>query len=193
MKTRESGMPEEKVWDSFFQPDEILEQLGLRIGVGNVAEFGCGYGTFAIPAARRSRGTVYAYDIEPQMVAATDQRAASAAMANVTAVVRDFMAVGTGLPTASVEYAMLFNILHAEEPGVLLAEARRILIPDGLLGIIHWNCDPATPRGPSMSIRPRPEQCRDWAIDAGFRLRQPGIVDLPPYHFGMSLEKPTRT
>lgn len=30
------------------------------------------------------------------------------------------------------------------------------LLPDGRLGIMHWNHDPATPRGPSMTIRPRP-------------------------------------
>ena len=54
----------------------ILERLGLRDGVGDVAEFGCGYGTFTIPAGPRSRGTVYAYDIDPEMVAATGERAA---------------------------------------------------------------------------------------------------------------------
>jgi ubiquinone/menaquinone biosynthesis C-methylase UbiE len=53
-----------------------------------------------------------------------------------------------------VDYAMLFNILHAEQPERLLREARRILAPHGLLGIIHWNYDPSTPRGPSMEIRP---------------------------------------
>jgi SAM-dependent methyltransferase len=192
MKTRESGMPEEKVWEAFFQPEVILERLGLRGGVGDVAEFGCGYGTFTIPAARRSRGMVYAYDIDPEMVAATGERAASAAVANVRVIVRDFVARGTGLAVDCVEYVMLFNILHAEQPGLLLAEAWRILIAGGLLGIIHWNYDPATPRGPNMNIRPCPEQCRDWAIHAGFRLRDPGIISLPPYHYGLALEKPTR-
>ena len=192
MKTRESGMPEEKVWEGFFQPEEILEKLGLRAGVGDVAEFGCGYGTFTVPSARRSRGAVYAYDIDPEMVAATGSRAASTAVANVRTIVRDFVAEGTGLAAGCVQYAMLFNILHAEQPEILLAEAWRILVPGGLLGIIHWNCDSATPRGPSLSIRPRPEQCRDWALHAGFRLRDPGIIDLPPYHFGMALEKRTR-
>jgi hypothetical protein len=40
-----------------------------------------------------------------------------------------------------------------------------------------------------MEIRPRPEQCRDWALGAGFRLLAPGIIDLPPFHYGMVLEK----
>jgi ubiquinone/menaquinone biosynthesis C-methylase UbiE len=96
---------------------------------------------------------------------------------------------GTGLPDASIDYAMLFNILHAECPEALLREAYRILVPGGRVGIIHWNYDSTTPRGPSMDIRPRPEQCRDWAVKVGFRLMAPGILQLPPYHYGMVLER----
>ncbi len=59
----------------------------------------------------------------------------------------------------------------------------------GLVGIIHWNYDPETPRGPEMNIRPRPEQCRQWAEQAGFKITGDGIIDLPPYHYGMALKK----
>jgi len=41
-----------------------------------------------------------------------------------------------------------------------------------------------------MDVRPRPEQCRAWAERVGFRLRGPAIIDLPPYHYGMVLERP---
>jgi hypothetical protein len=84
---------------------------------------------------------------------------------------------------------MLFNILHAVQPETLLREAWRVLTLGGLLGIMHWNHDAGTPRGPSMSIRPTREQCRDWAIAAGFELTAPGIVELPPYHYGMMMRK----
>jgi len=53
-----------------------------------------------------------------------------------------------------------FNILHVEDPVELLREAFRVLSPEGKLGIIHWKTDPATPRGPSMAIRPQASQCR---------------------------------
>ena len=36
--------------------------LGLRPDAGDVVDFGCGYGTFAIPAARIVTGTVFALD-----------------------------------------------------------------------------------------------------------------------------------
>jgi SAM-dependent methyltransferase len=86
-----------------------------------------------------------------------------------------------------VDYVMLFNILHLEKPMVLINEARRVLRKDGKLGIIHWNYDPKTPRGPSMDIRPKPEDCVRWAESAGFI----GAVwhDLKPYHYGIVLKK----
>ena len=189
MKTRESGMPEEEMWQGFFDPDAILRVLKLTPACRDVVEFGCGYGTFTVPAARMVCGTVHALDIEPEMASITRAKAEAKGLRNVRVYVQDFATEGTGLSPASVDYAMLFNILHAERPERLLAEANRVLVPGGLLGIIHWNYDPTTPRGPSMEIRPRPEQCRDWAIKEGFRLLPPGIVSLPPYHYGMTLER----
>jgi SAM-dependent methyltransferase len=173
MKTRESGML------------LILDRLSLVGIAGDIVEFGCG---FTIPAAERASGIVYALDIEPEMIAAVAAKAKQ--LPNVRPVVRDFVTEGTGLPADCADYAILFNILHAEESPTMLAEAIRILLPGGLMGIIHWNYDPTTPRGPSMEIRPRPEDIRDSAIRAGFQLMPPGVIDMPPFHYGMALRKP---
>lgn len=42
MKTRESGMPEEGVWQGFFAPPAVLVKLALTSACGNVVDFGCG-------------------------------------------------------------------------------------------------------------------------------------------------------
>lgn len=189
MKQRESGMPEESTWSGFFSPEQILAKLGLTSACRNVADFGCGYGTFTVPAAGIVRGTVFAFDIESEMTEATSRKAREAGRHNVHVERRDFAVAGTGLPDCSVDYVMLFNLLHCEEPLVLLREARRILVEGGVLAVIHWNYDPTTPRGPSMDIRPRPEQCRDWAEQVGFQLHIPDRIDLPPYHYGWAMEK----
>ena len=87
---------------------------------------------------------------------------------------------------------LLFNILHAGNPLNLLGEAWRILIPGGRVAVFHWNYDPATPRGPSMSIRTRPEDCRRWLIKAGFA-GDDEIINLPPYHYGLIGRKGERS
>ena len=95
------------------------------------------------------------------------------------------VAVGAGgglLADASVGYVMLFNILHAAEPDRLVREAYRILAPGGTAAVTHWTSDRPTPRGPSMAIRPRPDDCRAWMIDQGFNTEGP--IELPPFHFG---------
>ena len=187
MKTRESGMPGKAMWEKFFDSGNVLATLGMNNQTVNVAEFGCGYGTFTIPAAKIIKGVIYALDIEPEMVRITSEEANSKNLDNVKAIVRDFIVDGSGLPEESVDYVMLFNILHLENPGVLLAEAERILKKGGKLGIIHWNYDPMTPRGPSMSIRPKPGDCIKWARAAGFG--DPRQFDLKPHHYGIVLVK----
>ena len=182
-------MPSEEMWQSFFDPVRILNKLGLDASCRDVLEFGCGYGTFTIPAAQRIRGKVYAMDIEPEMLAITRAKADVDGVRNVELMQRDFVAEGSGLADGTVDYVMLFNILHAVERMALLREAWRVLEPSGRLAIIHWNYDASTPRGPSMSIRPQPGQCRAWAEEAGFAAISPSDIELPPYHYGLVFER----
>lgn len=187
MKIRESGMPERQMWEKFFNPAKILDTLGINNRIVDVAEFGCGYGTFTIPAAKVIKGKIFALDIEPDMIRITEEEAKKYGLSNVRTFMRDFMADGSGLPDGSIDYAMLFNILHLEKPMFLINETKRILRDGGKLGIIHWNYDSTTPRGPAMDIRPKPEDCIKWAQSAGFN----GAVqyDLKPYHYGIVLTK----
>jgi hypothetical protein len=85
---------------------------------------------------------------------------------------------------------LLFNILHCEEPLRFLREAVRVLRPTGCVGVIHWRYDPATPRGPNMEIRPRPEQITDWGSQAGLTVSHASVIDLPPWHYGFRFRRP---
>lgn len=184
MKTRESGMPDEGTWSQFYNPELILDKLGVIDLSGNIADLGCGYGTFSIPAAARTTGVVYAIDIEPAMIEFTREKARELELMNVVTLQKDFISEGTGLADGSCEFVFLFNLLHAEQPFVILEAAKRILASRGKVGIIHWNYDQQTPRGPSMSIRPKYENCLDWMIQSGFQ-QEGGRLDLPPYHYGL--------
>jgi ubiquinone/menaquinone biosynthesis C-methylase UbiE len=187
MKIRESGMPQEEEWINFFTPAKILKMLGLDGSIVDVADFGCGNGTFTIPAAKIIRGKIYAFDIEPEMIEVIKKKARDLNIDNVKAVLRDFIKEGTGLRDLSVDFVMLFNILHDVKPINLLQEAFRILRIGGRVGIIHWNFDASTPRGPPMDMRPKPNQCREWAESVGFIFEKQ--VDLKPYHYGIVLRK----
>ena len=171
MKLKESSMPEEKMWKKFFNPDNVLKTLGIDNSIINMADFGCGYGIFTIPAAKIIRGKIYAIDIEPEMIKVTQTKARKNKLNNVETMLRDVMAEGSGLRNESVDYAMLFNVLYTtEQPKRLLKEAYRILKP-----------------GPPMDMRPKPEQCIEWGKSSGFELQKK--YDLKPYHYGMVFKK----
>jgi len=189
MKVRESGMPEQDQWESYFDQPAILTKLGLTDATHNVVEFGSGYGTFTNTGAEIVSGTVFALDIEPSLLCASEVRAKSLKLTNIEYIVRDFVSDGSGLPDGVADYAMLFNILHTDEPVELLCEALRNVRPAGRIGVIHWNYDPETPRGPPMEIRPRPRDCERWAEAAGLNCGR--VIDLPPYHYGYLLSPVT--
>ena len=180
-------MPPEEQWDSFFKPKSVLKQLGVSQKTKDVVDFGSGYGTFTIPAAQMISGKIYALDIEPPMVGLVEKKARELNLNNVVAILRDFISEGSGLKDSSIDFVMLFNILHLEKPADLLKEAYRILKPCGKVGIVHWNYDPKTPRGPPMTIRPKPEQIRHWAESVGFIFERQ--LDLKPYHYALLLRK----
>ena len=189
MKVRDSGMPEEALWDSFFDVELILQRLGIDDSLVDVAELGCGYGTFTLPMAERISGTLHAYDIDEAMVARTKRRVARAGLTDVVVECRDVVTRGFGLRPASQHGCLLFNILHHDDPVTLLRTAALCLRPHGRLFAIHWRHDPATPRGPSLSIRPRPQQIIAWAKESGVLDLASDVLDLAPWHYGLVLAR----
>ncbi len=184
MKIRESGMPNELYWESFFDVSNIFSKLELIPSVKDVVEFGSGYGTFTIPASKIIKGNIYAFDIDNSMINRLKERSAKENITNIKILHKDFIKDKTGLKDNSVDYVMLFNILHAEDPISLFEESYRILKYKGKLAIIHWIYSEITPRGPSLNIRPKPEDCTQWMKSAGFSLAKP-VLSLPPYHYGI--------
>ena len=189
MKVRDSGMPSEAIWSSFFDVDAILDIMQVDQSINNLIEVGCGYGTFTIPAAKRIKGKLSAFDIEQEMIDYTKSKATQKNINNIEFINRDVIADGEGLTAGAIDYVMLFNILHLENPHELLNDVFYVLCKGGKAGIIHWRSDIDTPRGPDLTIRPKPEQCTEWARRAGFLiLQQPQILE--PYHFGLIIQKP---
>ncbi|MGH7996157.1 MAG: class I SAM-dependent methyltransferase [Opitutaceae bacterium] len=187
MKVRDSGMPDERYWESLFDVAGILDALKIDRNVGDAVEVGCGYGTFTVPTAQRIGGTLHSFDIESKMIERTRARAAAAMIGNLRLDLRDVIVDGFGVPANSVDAVLLFNILHAVSPVEILRRGAEAVRPGGRLLGIHWRSDVATPRGPDLSIRPRPEQIAEWARSAGL-YPEPSQL-LPPWHFGIVLRR----
>jgi SAM-dependent methyltransferase len=186
MYIRESSMPSQEAWETLFDVESILDRFAFS---GQIAELGCGYGTFSLALARRTSGTVYAIDIDPAMVATVRQRAALLGITNIDARIRDVSTDGFGLPPSSCDACLLFNILHAESPIELIREATKILKPNGVLGVIHWRSDFDTPRGPPLAIRPTADAIIDWVSEAGDLSLSDGPFALPPWHYGLKFSR----
>ena len=188
MKVRDSGMPEEANWSDFFNVDFLLSELNIDSQITDLVEIGSGYGTFTIPAARLIQGKLYAFDIEDEMIDILNQKIQNKQIDNIRLEKRDILAHSTALPDNSIDYVMLFNILHHESPMEFVDEAYRILKSNGKIGIIHWRSDISTPRGPDLNIRPKPEQITTWFDKQRFQVEKlPFIIE--PYHFGLIISK----
>jgi cyclopropane fatty-acyl-phospholipid synthase-like methyltransferase len=190
MKYRESGMPDEQQWQTYFEPEKILVNLGVNKNINTLLDIGCGYGSFLIPAATLVGGTVTGIDIEQNMIDICKKKVIERKLQNVKLQCLD---INDNNVLSNIEnhfdYICLFNILHCESPVSLLNLAYLLLNENGRIGIIHWKQE-NTPRGPSMNIRPSPENIINWACKANFTLVKQ--IDLPPYHFGIMFEKKYR-
>ena len=181
-------MPAEDLWASFYDVDLILSELHINSGICDMVEIGCGYGTFTILTAKMIKGILFTFDIEKEMLDIVKQKLLKENIHNVNLEQRDVLAQKTGLADNSIDYVMLFNILHYESPLDFINEAYRILKQNGKVGIIHWRSDFETPRGPDLSIRPKPEQVLQLIDKSEFNIyKEPVIIE--PYHYGLVIIK----
>ena len=181
-------MPEETIWSRFFNPEHILQQMEVTHNLKSVVDFGCGFGTFIIPASQIINGTVHAFDIDQDMIDQLQSKIDHRELKNIELHLKDFITEGSGLADNSIDYVMLFNILHHDNPHQILKEVHRILKSGQKAGVIHWRSDIPTPRGPEINIRPTPEQCKQWAVESGFLISEELVLE--PYHFGIIISKP---
>jgi ubiquinone/menaquinone biosynthesis C-methylase UbiE len=124
-----------RLMERFKKPRERLEQIGLRRGQ-NVLEYGCGAGSFTIPAARIVEdGTIYAADIHPLATEVVAERARKENLGNVRTILTDR---DTGLPDESIDVVLLYDTLHmVRDKQALLQELHRVLKPAGFLSADH--------------------------------------------------------
>lgn len=126
---------------------------------GAVADFGCGPGYLAIPFATRSTGTIYCFDVLPQVLDTVNAKAKTEGLKNITTDRVNLCAPGgSGLEDASVALVIMRNVLwQNEEKEALFQEAHRILEDHGQLLLIGWSKGDL-PIGPPEKARITQEQ-----------------------------------
>ncbi|MEA2051717.1 MAG: methyltransferase domain-containing protein [Euryarchaeota archaeon] len=116
----------------FKKPERTLREMELKKGQ-TILDYGCGIGSFSIPAAKLvgDDGIVYALDIHPLAIRAVEKEIKKKRIANIKTILS---AQETGLPDGSVDVVLLYDVFQMISDKVkLLEELHRVLKSDGFL------------------------------------------------------------
>ena len=92
-----------------FPPEELLRLLPIKKS-DNILDMGAGTGYLTIPAAQKVDGSVYALDMDPEMLKVIASKAEAEAIANIKLV--EGSIDNLPLPEASVDIALASLVLH---------------------------------------------------------------------------------
>jgi len=121
------------------RPERLLSALDLRPGM-TVADIGAGTGYYSWRIAQRVGvgGTVYAVDIQPEMIKLLEQQMSRRAAVNVKAVLGTL--TDPRLPPAGVDLALMVDVYHEfEYPHEMLTAIVRALKPGGRLVFVEFS------------------------------------------------------
>lgn len=178
---RESGMPPLEYWQTFFNARLLLAELELDSS-SHAIELGAGYGLFTFPLAERCE-RLTTFEIDPVLCDALRDECLTRRTENINIVQGDFFDGRLLRSLGPFDAAVLFNIVHMENPPAMIRELKTAMQADGLVYLLHWRTDIDTPRGPSLAIRSTPEQCRNWFSECGFRCLRELLPLSAPFHF----------
>ncbi len=123
--------------------DVLLRELALRPGM-NVADVGAGTGYYArrmSPLVGPS-GTVYAVDVQPEMIRMMGELTAKARIGNIKPVLASVDNVK--LPDASIDLAIMVDVYHELEfPFEVMESIVRALKPGGRVAYVEYRAEDA--------------------------------------------------
>jgi arsenite methyltransferase len=129
--------PDRAKWQ---KPEQIMDALNIADG-STVADIGAGAGWFTIHLARRvgPRGTVYAQDVQREMLEAIRRRVAKEALENV------HTRLGAGgnpnLPASALDAVLVVDVyseVDVDERVTFLRNLAKSLKPNGRIGIVNY-------------------------------------------------------
>src|SRR5882762_10743339 len=175
--THEHGFRDAEKWaqvfddparDAWQKPHEVIETLALRPDAV-VADIGAGTGYFTVRLARMlPKGTVYAADIESDMVKHLGERAKRESLTNVRVVQSSLDDARLPEP---VDLALLVDVYHhIDDRRAYFGKLKSRLKPGGRVAIIDFTLDAEV--GPPPRARVAPERVKAELAAAGYRLAE---------------------
>lgn len=135
-------MQQGMVYDNFIKPAKIVHLLGLKEG-SMFADFGCGSGAYVLAASPLvgNSGTVFALDIQKDLILKLKQDAINAGYGNIRYLWGDFEQLGaTNITSDSLDVVLISNTLfQLDDKEGALVEAYRVLKAGGMLVLIDWS------------------------------------------------------
>lgn len=180
-------MTEVAALQRFVVPEVVATHFHLRPG-DKVADFGAGRGFFTKTLSQMvgQEGTVYACEIQKQLVEAIGELARTEHLGNVSPVWCDIEELnGSKIPTDVLDAAIVVNsMFQFEDKGTALEEIKRTLRSGGKLFIIDWTES-------FGGLGPHPDQVLSES-DARALAEQHGFVfersfDAGDHHYGLAL------
>jgi len=147
----------------------LLEALAIKPGQ-TVCDLGCGNGFYTFELARKvgPRGTVYAVDIQPEMLRMLAERAVAENVRNIRPVLST--PIDPRLPAGEIDVVLCVDVYHEfSHPEAMLARMRESLAAGGRLVLAEFRGeDPAVPIKPLHKMTKA--QIRAELEPAGFEL-----------------------
>ncbi len=177
----------------FAHPKRVVSGFGLEPGM-KVADFGAGSGAYVLAIADwlNNSGTVYAFDVQKDLLTRVKNDAHRAGYRNVEVIWADLEVVGsTKLVSHHVDLVVVSNLLfQLEDKLPPLVEAHRILKPRGKLVIIDWS-ESFGGLGPIRDHVVAEDAAREFAKDAGFEFLHE--VPVGAHHYGLMFRPEPRS
>ncbi len=166
--------------DAWQRPAELVRALALRPGMV-VADLGAGTGYFSrhLTDAVGPAGTVFAVELEPNLVVHLRERAEREHTPNVIPVLAS--ADNPRLPAGGVDLVLVVDTFHHLDDRLgYLRVLRRFLRPAGRVAIVDWQ-KRDLPVGPPLDHKLAREQVVDEMTASGYRLiDEPDVL---PYQY----------
>jgi SAM-dependent methyltransferase len=186
-------MPTAGWWEALWpDPAGVLGKLGVKPGM-EVIDLCSGDGWFTLQIAKIARHVV-AIDIDPGLLEVARHRLDESGATNCDFVAGDAYNIKQFWPQP-VDVVFLANAFHGvPDPPRLARSVRDTLKSSGQFAIVNWHPRPreetpvlGEPRGPRTELRMSPEQTIKAAELDGLKFSM--LVDVPPYHYGIVLER----